>query len=194
MYTSIPNKAVLILPCEYSCAERKHLEILHWAPPLMCLATLCRCPTACNQKRWRTCTLSSVINEVPPTTQAKKSGWNKFVDLEWILYQQALDQGPSTSDRPPMHTSTNAWCILPGTSGVAKVGHTRARALATRGCAPPVQVLQEIIGAECTVINRELGSKSAQRCWNRAVQYCYLYLQNNEVLYAPLISMYACLL
>ena len=66
-------------------------------------------------------------------------------------------------------------------SGVAKPRHTGARALATRGCAPPVQALLKIIGAECTVFNRELGSKSAQRCWNRAAQYCYLYLQNNEV-------------
>ena len=49
-------------------------------------------------------------------------------------------------------------------SGVAKLGHTGARALATRGCAPPVQALLKIIGAECTVINRELGVTSAQRC------------------------------
>ena len=49
-------------------------------------------------------------------------------------------------------------------SGVAKPGHTGARALATGGCAPPVQVLLKIIGAECTVINRKLGAKSAQRC------------------------------
>ena len=48
-------------------------------------------------------------------------------------------------------------------SGVAKLGHTGARALATRGCAPPVQALLKIIGAECTIINRELGAKSAQR-------------------------------
>ena len=49
-------------------------------------------------------------------------------------------------------------------SGVTKLGHTGARALATGGCAPPVQALLKIIGAECTVINRELGAKSAQRC------------------------------
>ena len=49
------------------------------------------------------------------------------------------------------------------TSGVAKLGHTGAHALATRGRAPPVQALLKIIGAECTVINRELGVKSAQR-------------------------------
>ena len=49
-------------------------------------------------------------------------------------------------------------------SGVAKLGHTGARALATRGCAPPMQALLKIIGAECTVINRELGAKSGQRC------------------------------
>ena len=92
--------------------------------------------------------------------------------------------------------ATNCLCIpelwlCPVAHGVAKLGHTGARALATRGCAPP---LLKIIGAECTVINRELGAKSAQRCWNRAAQYCYLYLQNNEISYAPLISMYACLL
>ena len=34
-------------------------------------------------------------------------------------------------------------------SGVAKLGHTGARALATGGCAPPVQTLLKIIGAEC---------------------------------------------
>ena len=39
-------------------------------------------------------------------------------------------------------------------SGVAKQGHIGARALATRGCAPPVQTLPKIIGAKCTVINR----------------------------------------
>ena len=66
-------------------------------------------------------------------------------------------------------------------SGVAKLGHTGERALATRGCAPPVQALLKIIGAECTVINRELGAKSAQRCRNRAAQYCYRYLQSKEV-------------
>ena len=49
-------------------------------------------------------------------------------------------------------------------------------ALATRGCAPPVQALLKIIGAECTVINHELGAKSVQRCRNRAAQYCYRYL------------------
>ena len=35
-----------------------------------------------------------------------------------------------------------------GSSGVAKLGHTGARALATRGCAPPVQALLKIIGAD----------------------------------------------
>ena len=56
---------------------------------------------------------------------------------------------------------------IPG-SGVAKLGHTGARALATGSCAPPVQVLLKIIGAECTVINRKLDAKSAQKCRNRA--------------------------
>ena len=47
-------------------------------------------------------------------------------------------------------------------SGVAKLGCTGARALATRGCAPPVQALLKIIGAECTVINHELDAKSVE--------------------------------
>ena len=48
-------------------------------------------------------------------------------------------------------------------SGVAKLGHTGARALVTRGCAPPMHALLKIIGAECiTVINRELGAKRGQ--------------------------------
>ena len=51
----------------------------------------------------------------------------------------------------------------PGYEDIA-LGHTGARALATGGCAPPVQALLKIIGAECTVINRELGAKSTQRC------------------------------
>ena len=54
--------------------------------------------------------------------------------------------------------------FISGSSGVAKLGHTGARALATGGCAPPVQALLKIIGSECTVINRELGAKSVQRC------------------------------
>ena len=71
-----------------------------------------------------------------------------------------------------LDTQVSTFC----SSGVAKLGHTGARALATRGCAPPVQALLKIIGAECTVINHELGAKSAQRCRNRAAQYCYRYL------------------
>ena len=62
--------------------------------------------------------------------------------------------------------------VLP--SGIAKLGHTGARALETRGCAPPMQALLKIISVECTVINRELGAKSSQRWWNRAAQYKYI--------------------
>ena len=46
-------------------------------------------------------------------------------------------------------------------SVTAKLGHTGARTLATRGCALPVQALLKTIGSECTIINRELGTKSA---------------------------------
>ena len=55
------------------------------------------------------------------------------------------------------------WTELQLSSGVAKLGHTGARALVTRGCAPPMQALLKIVGAECTtVINRELGAKHGQ--------------------------------
>ena len=44
-------------------------------------------------------------------------------------------------------------------SGVARLGHTGARALATRGRAPPVGML--IIGADstCIVVDRKSGAK-----------------------------------
>ena len=72
-------------------------------------------------------------------------------------------------------------------SGVAKLGHTGARTLATRGCAPP---LLKIIGAECTVINRANWALKVHKGVEIELRrYCYLYLQNNEVSYAPLISI-----
>ena len=43
-------------------------------------------------------------------------------------------------------------------SGVATLGHTGARALATRGRAPPVQVCMRIIGADSIVVDRESGA------------------------------------
>ena len=41
-------------------------------------------------------------------------------------------------------------------SGIAKLGHTGARALATRGCASLVEVCLKIIGAKRTVDNLAL--------------------------------------
>ena len=72
----------------------------------------------------------------------------------------------------------------PPTSGVAKLGHTGARALATRGCAPPVQALS------VPNVNRELVHKSVE------IELRSIAIWNNEVSYAPLISvyMYACML
>ena len=43
---------------------------------------------------------------------------------------------------------------LPYTSGVARLGHTGPRALATRGRTPPVQVRNQIMGADNMVDNR----------------------------------------
>ena len=39
------------------------------------------------------------------------------------------------------------------------LGHTGARALATKGRATPVQVCMRIIGADSFVVNRESGTK-----------------------------------
>ena len=44
-------------------------------------------------------------------------------------------------------------------SGVAKLGHTKARALATGGCAPPVQALLKIIGADVPLSIANWGLK-----------------------------------
>ena len=41
---------------------------------------------------------------------------------------------------------------LPYTSGVARLGHTGPRALATRGRTPPVQVRNQIIGADSIIL------------------------------------------
>ena len=67
-------------------------------------------------------------------------------------------------------TSVPAWmCVC--TSGVARLGHTGARALATRGRAPPVQVFMRI------VVVRESGAK---RSLNRTAHYRNVYSQNYE--------------
>ena len=48
-------------------------------------------------------------------------------------------------------------------SGVARLGHTGVRALATRGRAPPEQVCVRIIGADSIVLDREInGNRTAQ--------------------------------
>ena len=43
-------------------------------------------------------------------------------------------------------------------SGVARLGHTGAHALATRGRAPPVQVCNQIISADGIVVDRKTGT------------------------------------
>ena len=53
-------------------------------------------------------------------------------------------------------------------SGVARLGHTGARALATRGRAPPVQICIRTICADSIVVDPESGAK---RTWNRTAQY-----------------------
>ena len=52
-----------------------------------------------------------------------------------------------------------AFSTKPGCSGVARLGHTGAHTLATRGHAPPVQVSMLIIGTDSIVVNRESGTK-----------------------------------
>ena len=52
-----------------------------------------------------------------------------------------------------------AFSTKPGCSGLARLGHTGARALVTRGCAPPVQVSMLIIGTDSIVVNHESDAK-----------------------------------
>ena len=73
-----------------------------------------------------------------------------------------------------MHVNENQWRSQAG-----------AHALVTGGCASPVQALLKIIGAECTVINCELGAKVHKGVEIEPAQYCYLYLQDNEVHMLP---------
>ena len=50
---------------------------------------------------------------------------------------------------------------LLGNSGGPMLGHTGARALATRGRAPLVQVSVLIIGADSNIVDRESGAKQS---------------------------------
>ena len=56
-------------------------------------------------------------------------------------------------------------------SGVARLGHTEAHVLATRGRAPPVQVSMQIIGADSSIVDRESGTKQSLKL-NAAVSLC----------------------
>ena len=48
--------------------------------------------------------------------------------------------------------------IYASISGVAKLGHTGECALATTGCAPPVQVYNRILGTDSIVVDHKLGA------------------------------------
>ena len=67
-------------------------------------------------------------------------------------------------------------------SGVARLGYTGARALATGGRAPPVQARIWVIGADSIVVDRESGAK---RSWNWTTQYRYVYPQNSSLIRSP---------
>ena len=62
-------------------------------------------------------------------------------------------------------------------SGVARLGHTGVRALATRDRAPPMQVCMQIVGADSIAVDREMCAKRSR---NRTAQYHYVYPQNYE--------------
>ena len=59
---------------------------------------------------------------------------------------------------------------LPVHSGVARLGHTGACALATRGRAPPVLVHTQIIVADSSIVDRKSGAKQFR---NQTAQYHY---------------------
>ena len=60
------------------------------------------------------------------------------------------------------------------TSGIARLGHTGARALATRGFTPSLQVC---IGIDSIIVDHELGAKWSS---NQTAQYRYVFPQNYE--------------
>ena len=61
-------------------------------------------------------------------------------------------------------------------SGVPKLGHTGARALVNGGCAPPVQALLKIIGADVllSVANRVLKVHKGVEIELRSTPICIL--------------------
>ena len=64
-------------------------------------------------------------------------------------------------------------------SGVARLGHTGARALATRGGAPPVQVSMQIISADISIVDRIYRALNILEI-EYHYQYRYVYPQKYE--------------
>ena len=90
-----------------------------------------------------------------------------------------------TGMHPCMYVVSCAFVDTP--NGVAKLG---PHALATRGCAPPVQALLKVIGAESIAMWVLKMHKGVQiKLHDIAIS-----VSSEQSLDAPLISMYACLL
>ena len=64
---------------------------------------------------------------------AQTRGWADICNITAFYHEKTA---MFTSSQP-----STGYCRILHTSGVAKLGHTGARALATRGGAPPVQVI-----------------------------------------------------
>ena len=73
-------------------------------------------------------------------------------------------------------------------SGVARLGHTRARALATRRHAPPEQVRSGIIRADSIVVDQELSTETEIE--QRSIRVSHAHLTLREHAPDPLNALY----
>ena len=82
---------------------------------------------------------------------AQTRGWADICNIAAFYHEKSAHVHIITTFNGILHTS-----------GIAKLGHTWARALATRGDAPPVQVSMQIIGT-LLITNQALNSLETKR-------------------------------
>ena len=102
-------------------------------------------------------------------TRLSRFHWEKDSACDWLQYYNIGIEGFVITLEFWLE-STSLFCFhSTESSGVAKLGHTGARALETRGCVPPVQACLKIIGAK---LNVPLSITNQALKMHKCVYYC----------------------
>ena len=91
----------------------------------------------------------------PRVTLETRKARLRVIKLNWF----SASIPTVTAEMQPLEASCHPTFFNIAGSGVARLGHTGARALATRGRAPPVQIRNRIIGADSIAVDRKSGAK-----------------------------------